>query len=169
MENTQNAKPNLANFYILPLLGLNKFSFGESNFINSFVTTNEEVVVEVEDFDKVPQEFIKNVNYMTDLELDGRNFIFYQLPDEIRDTILKFVAGKYSTFSDKAKTLIRKHSGLPYNVKLKGADELYTAELLMVLDKSPVLKARLEKTLDVKIPNDAELRDKPSSANIINF
>lgn len=150
---------NLCNFYVLPLVGLNRTSFGSNvNFINSYVShDNKHLVVELKeakgDFEHHPQ-------YVLDAVVNGIITVVFVLPQEFLPTVIKFREGKYSQFSDKAKELIKKKSGLNYKVPV-GGGRVRSARELLALDKDKDLKRLLEEELAVKLSTDAELQDIP--------
>lgn len=162
---------NLANYYILPLLSLSKNSYGVGNFVNAFVSDRGEIVIEVLDYDKVPQSSVEDhPNYLTDFSFEDQNVVIvYSVPQDLQDTLTLFTNGQYSKFSEKAKNLIRTYSGLAYKDTRGGKTEPFTADLLLVLEKDPGYRARLGETLDVKIPEDVELKSKPSEHNFYHF
>jgi hypothetical protein len=168
-------KNNLANYYVLPLLGLNKASFGGSdNFINSYITSGEEIVVEVLDEKLVAENVtFDHPNYLGDIKT-GETYIFlYDQPDSFKSDILLFAQGKYSEMSIAAKGMIIKHSGLPNNLERKdlpkkpnGRYQVETSKYILGLDKTNVaLRAQVENQVGQSLPKDAELIEKPNSKN----
>lgn len=153
---------NLCNYYILPLLGLSKSSFGRaSNFINSYISTdNKHIIVEVKE---LQGSFEQHPNYVLDL-FSGTTLIVFSIPAEHMPTIIKFREGKYSQFSLQAKELIKKKSGLNYKVPT-GGGKVRSARELLALDKDKDLKKLIEEELVVKLSNDAELVSIPDENN----
>jgi hypothetical protein len=165
---------NIANYYVLPLLKLNKTSFGgRDNFVNSYITQNEEIVVEVKDKTLVPEEnFIDNSEYMGDFDYNGSTIIVFNQPSEYRADILKFVQGKYSEMSNKAKESIILYSGLPYNLvrkdlplKPNGKYPVDTSRYILALSKNPALRKLVETEIGQSLPPNAELITKPDMNN----
>lgn len=158
---------NKAVYFLLPLLGLNKFSYGDGdNFLNAYVTYNGEVVAVVKDTEKAGA-FTEHEGYLTDFDVDitegvSGTAIVYKLPAEFHDDFAKFLDGKYSEMSQKAKDTIYKHSGLPYKNTTPGQNTVNTHKLLLVLDRHEVLRKWMETTLMMEIPAGQELLDKPS-------
>lgn len=154
---------NLCNFYILPLLGYNKTSFGGvGNFVNSYLTQNlSHVVVEL---NASVGDFEYSKHYVTDITGENGNiFVFFEIEPKWAETIELFVQGKYSKFPHDAKLIIKQLSGLKYKMPRDG--QLISSKFLLALDKDPDLRKKLEKELDVKLSHDAELVDIPGSNN----
>lgn len=151
---------------MLPLLGLSKFSFGGGeNFNNSYVSYNGKIVAVVQDKMKAGNYFNLE-NYVTDfdVEIESGNIgtaIVFSLPKKFDDDFSKFLDGKYSQLSVEAKELIYKNSGLPYNF-IGPSGKATTHKLLLVLQKHAALKAWMESKLEITIPEQDELWEKPS-------
>lgn len=153
---------NLCSYFILPLIGLNRLSFGDSkNFINSYLTPElTHIIVELQ---KPIGSYQDHSEYVTDYTKDGVVTIIFRLPSIYRATAAKFKEGKYSQFSSEAKQLIKKKSGLNYKVP-NGAGKLHSSKKLLALDKDVELKQHLEKELAVKLGKDAELLSIPDDS-----
>lgn len=156
---------NLCNTYILPLVGCSKTSFGVNNLINSFVAEdNVHVVVQVNQITSAMQG---QTCYKFHFQRVNDWYAVYEVPYQLRDTIILFRGGKYSKFSELAKTAIRnagKRDGLKYKVPAPLPDKpsrVITSKELMALDKEPMLRLDLEQRLGVKIEHDAELASIP--------
>lgn len=153
---------NKSVYFILPLLGLSKFSFGDGdNFINSYVSYNGKIIAII--IDPTKAEFIDHPNYCTDFTVPdtGYTAIVFTIPTKFEEDLSIFLDGKYSKLSIDAKTMIRTHSGLPYRNTVPGTTNVNTHKLLLVLDKHPNLKLWLENTMEIKIEEDQELLEKP--------
>lgn len=157
---------NLCNFYILPLLGLNKLSFGSGNFINSYVSKDDKyIVVEV----KEPKtSFQDHDGYVTDFIAEGKVTIIFSIPEGSEDTLSKFKAGKYSEFTEQVKQVIRTKSGLKWKVP-SGNKKTLTAREILALDKDSDLREKMEDELGVKIPKNAELMSVPHESNFYDL
>lgn len=158
---------NLCNFYVLPLLGLNKTSFGGgSNFINSYVSEDSKyVVVEL----KEPKgAFESHYCYQFDFQTNQATMIVFSIPSDFLPTVQQFREGKYSQFSVEAKELIKKKSGLNYKLSI-GGGKVRSARELLALDKDKDLKRLLEEELAVKLHTDAELMDIPNEGNFYDL
>jgi hypothetical protein len=160
---------NLCNIYVLPLLDLNKHKFGEGGkFVNSYVSEDNQHVI-VESTHPFTTIILHHQNYLTSFESDGHYFGVFKVPEYYKEDVVKFRKGQYSKFTESAKDLIRKKSGLTY--KAAGANGKYTTSLeLLALDKNPVLKRHWEEMLSNKgsmvvLDDDAELFSIPNENN----
>lgn len=151
---------------MLPLIGLNKSSFGIGNFINSYVDeTNEFIIVEmlqITNVVKVHQYF--KFHFIK----DSITYCVFQVPEEHRKAVELFRKGKYSQFPTESKMAIIKKSGLKYRVPSpKGT--LITARELLALEKDKTLKNALEDELAVKIDANAELASIPDDIEFFDL
>jgi hypothetical protein len=164
---TPKRSDNLCNFYILPLLGINKSSFGGSgNFVNSYLS-NDLTHIIVELFQPLGN-FEGHPEYRVDYYQNGVLTVVFYLPERFRRTATMFKEGKYSQFSSEAKQLIKSKSGLNYRVP-RADGKLNSSKILLALDKDPSLKADWENTLGVRLHKDAELMDIPSDDEFKEF
>lgn len=168
---SENRKVNLCSTYILPLLGLNRQSFGELNFVNSYLNEDgSHVVVEL----KLITQFVRQHNrFRFDFKSGEHNYAVLEMLSEYLETVQLFIQGKYSQFPIQAKNLIKTKSGLRNGIpNPKGG---YTsARDLLVLDKHPELRRALEEELSnpgspVKIDFNAELQDIPGDDNFFRL
>lgn len=155
---------NKSTYFLLPLINLSRYSFGQgSNFSNTYLSYNGKLIVIIKDKEQAG-EYYRHETYLTDFDVDlGEGMvgtaIVYSIPEVFLVDLSNFMDGKYSLMSSAAKELIRKNSGLPYkNPTTDG--RLGTHKLLMVLDKSPILKNWIENQCDIEI-GDQELLEKP--------
>lgn len=165
---TTKRSDNLCNFYILPLLGLNRSSFGGiSNFINSYLTNDfNHVVVHLHN----PYgPYAVHQHYKTDYyNNQGILTIVFSLPPQFKATAAKFKEGKYSQFSNEVKQLIKAKSGLKWQVP-NGRGQYISAKKLLALDRDPDLRKEWERDLGVTISPDAELISIPSDNEFIDL
>lgn len=157
---------NKSVYFILPLTGLSKSSYGEDNFLNSYVSYNAKIVAVVKD-KEAAGNYMDHEFYVTDFDVQITDeitgtAIVYNIPKQFEGDLSKFLDGKYSEMSLEAKQTIYANSGLPYRFVVPGQKSVNTHKLLLVLEKSPVLKRWIEATLLIEIPHDQELLDKPS-------
>lgn len=120
IETKESNKQNLVTYFILPLLQLNKSSFGADNFLNSYLDVNGYLVVNTEKPILVTNGVYNNENYVTDYERGNRsiNYVF-TIPTEYQSDVKFFIEGKYSQLSAKAKIEIaRTHSSDSIIVKM---------------------------------------------------
>ena len=159
---------NLCSIYVLPLLGLNRFSFGSpEKFINSYVNEDDSHIV-VECTHPYSTIIVNHANFKFSMESDGKYVAVFEVPVYYKDDVRLFREGKYSQFSDSAKMLIRKKSGLTYKVPIPGGGYRSALELL-ALDKDKGLKKYWEDTLVVKLDDNAELASIPGEDNFYNL
>lgn len=163
-----NIMPDLSHnksvYYVLPLVGLSKFSFGGGdNFINSFVSYNGKVIAVIKD-KELAEEFIKHTLYCTDFQVPDTEHtaIVFTVSKEFENDLSLFLSGKYSQMSESAKAMIRKYSGLPYRNTVPGSSTIVTHKLLMVLDKNASLRKWMENLMEITIDPDQELLEKPA-------
>lgn len=160
---------NLCTTYILPLIGLNKFSFGNNNdsYINSYLSEDDShVIVELQGY--VSNLIANHANYRFAYPKEGHNFVVFELPSSFKKDVQRFREGKYSEFSEDAKKLIRKKSGLKYKVPVVGG-KVETDIALLALDKDQELREYLEKKLGVKLAESAELASIPGEENFLEL
>ena len=156
---------NICNYYLLPLLKLNKFSFGPGAFENCYLADNYQLVVKLnKSYDIASRHYAFSLSY----EDDGYHYIVYDLPEEFHDTVDKFKEGKYSTFVKAHKDLIRKYSGLNYKQPI-ARKSFVTARQLLALDREQPLRDLLEKELGISLPEDAELISIPNEECFITI
>lgn len=170
---------NLTTYFMLPLLKLNYKSFGEDNFINSYLTREGQLVVEIKDKD-IAGAYWDHHNYITDFDLEVTTIIF-EIPTMFDKDVKKFMEGKYSEMDLLTKDIIKKYSGLNWRVPtgqfresvVDGRtvkEELFSnSRYLMALDRDSRLKDLMETELEVKLPSSAELLDKPSEREYIKL
>lgn len=185
MNNTLNkTKINLSTYFILPLLKLNKNSFGNNNFINSFVTQNGEVVVHIKDSSKAG-DYYNHSNLIADIEEDDYTMIIYDIPKEWKKDFNTFLDSKYSKMSKEAKKQIIAHAKanelsykIPTGKKIRETDEGGNVKLVdetassieyLGLFSSEFYRKHIEKELDVKLSKDSELLDALNDNDIIEL
>lgn len=160
---------NLCSTYVLPLLGLNKFSFGSTtdSFVNSYIT--EDQVYTVVQLKKPVSTVIQNhSNFRFKFEREGYFYAVFEIPQFYKEDIKRFVEGRYSEFSNPAKEQIRKRSGLNYRVPIPGGG-MRSARELLALDRDEALRRELEKELAVRIDPKAELASIPGPENFLDL
>lgn len=159
---------NLCSTYILPLLGLSRYSFGPvDKFINSYVSTDDEHIV-VECSNPFTLVITCHANFKFSMENNGIYTAVFSIPTFYKKDVEKFKVGKYSQFSNSAKDLIRKKSGLKYKVPIQGGGYRSAMELL-ALDKDKELKKYWEGLLNVELSDDAELASIPGEDNFYDL
>jgi hypothetical protein len=127
---------NLCTYFLLPLLGLSEHSFGESNFINSFLSEDgESIYVRVYNAKYVP-EGVRQGSVLV-MTTDKEEYLEFYFPDLWVEDVRHFMDGKYSLMSDSAKHFIRLNSGLEYQEERNGLQ--FSDFRLIALSRSPVL------------------------------
>ena len=136
---------NLCTYFILPLCGLTKHSFGPGNFKESYLSrTGEYLYVAVYSVKLIPEGSVNfSIEYKTD-----QAFVRILIPSFLQNDLCKFIDGKFSTMSPEAKELIRTKSGLTYKLELPDRPgEFYTDFRLMALFKTDNAIAELRDQL----------------------
>jgi len=164
MELIVEQTDNLANFFLLPLIKRSTKDFHLGKFVNSYLDIEAfQIVVEIEEM----KDFYKNYSgYDYAVTQDDRHFLFYDIPEIFHTDVARFVDGKYSEFSDAAKTFIRKYAKLPFKQFADG--KVVRSVWLHVMDRSEELRNNLERELGVSIPEYLELASKPNNNNFFH-
>lgn len=159
---------NLCTYYLLPLIHLNKVSFGEGNFIDSYVNSQGTILtVEVIDCSLCSRfRMYTHPQYLQKVYGHGNyDKVIYQLPSIWEWDFNIFKLGQYSKFSIAAKEQIVNYSGLPVDAWNDDGKPLTDARILALV-KSPVLKRMWELDLAcLPLPDDLELLDIPGDRN----
>lgn len=162
---------NLCTYYLLPLIRLNKFSFGANNFIQCYVSRDGLLLyVEVRD---IPEFVYSRPDYLGITILpSGSTALAFDLPAMWQYDVRAFMLGRYTELTDDAKECIYGYSGLVINQPIQGTNLLNTDSRILALDIDPTVRERLRsalsKELDVQIPIGAELISVPSESNYID-
>jgi hypothetical protein len=156
----------LVTYYVLPLLGLNKKSFG-NRFRTSLLDFNGNLYVRLT-ADMEKPTYKENLNYKTNIVIGKYLYASFSIPAEFHEDFKKFLIGSYSSFSKEAKNIIYATSGLPYN-KAVGKFSL-SHPILQALDKTQTLRDFLKKFFDVQeLAENGELIDKPKKDWFIEY
>ena len=152
----------LVTYYMLPLIGLNRKSFG-SSFKTSYIDKEGlRLYVELRTNMKVPS-YKRNSNYITEAVHNGNLFVLFTITSSIIPDAKLFIAGRYSEISRKSKNTIYLTSTLPYNKAM--GDFKMSNPILQALDKTKTLRDYLESTLGIKsLPDSVELIQSPDKA-----
>lgn len=132
---------NLATYYLLPTIGLSEHSFGESNFINTYLHKEDStyfLVVQIFSAKKLPVEVFAGTIILSD---DTKSYAMFKVPEMWNTDIDLFMEGKYSKLSQELKELIVRNSGLSNLVEQNGV--LYTDIRILALDKHEALEEAL--------------------------
>lgn len=156
---------NKSVYFVLPWFKKNSKSYGEGNFVNSYISYNGNLIVVI--YNKsMAGTYWQDEHYKTDFDVEIIPGIFgtaivYGIPTQFTYDFSKFLEGKYSKYSPEAKILINQYSGLPYNVAIPNSDKVSTHKMLLVLECSEVLRQWMEVQLDMIILPGTELLEKP--------
>ena len=120
------------NYYLLPLVGVNKESFGD-NFIRTLITKDGKYAYIL--VNHKTAAFTSCDNFIGLHSIGDLNYVIFQVPDKYLIDTQLLVESKYSKMSGAAKDLIRNHSGLYYNFQCK--DGYITSKAILALDKHP--------------------------------
>ena len=158
---------NLVTYYMLPLLGLNKSSFG-SSFKTSYIDKEgSKIYVELSKNMKVPS-YKYNGFYVAELVVEGNLMIMFNIPASMAGDARMFIEGRYSEMSKEAKNIIYNTSTLPYNKNMGSFKN--TDPILQALDKTRTLRVWLQSRLGLKeLPESSELITKPLNDWFIEY
>lgn len=162
---------NLCTYYLLPLVRLNKFSFGPDNFIQCYTNHDgSRLYVELKD---VPEFIYHRSDYLGVTILPtGGMAVALSLSDIWWEDHKRFILGQYSKFSEEAKKCIRAFSGLVEDQNILNEHYVHMDSRLIAIgnerNQRAKLRQLLSKELDVEIPVDAELISIPSESNFID-
>lgn len=160
----------MCTYYLLPLIGINKFSFGVNiNFRNCYSNPDgTELYVTV----YYTLSSLANHSYLLRIEgKAGAPVYVFSLPQKWQSDFQLYKQGRYSKFSDDAKELIRNQSGLRYKAINTNGQPTTDIRLLAIeaeSDRRSILRTKLSEYLDVPIAEDAELLDAPSESSFMS-
>lgn len=160
---------NLCTYYLLPLVRLNRFSFGKDNFVQCYVSRDgSKLFVELKD---IPEFIYKRKDYLgTSLTPTGVCAVI-ALPEDWYNDFVLFKAGKYSKFSPEFQVCVAAYCGLPVN-KLNKDGILFTDARIVAMDNVPMERAKLRRILsrelEVEIPEDQELISVPNDSEYMD-
>lgn len=152
---------NLCTWYLLPLTGLTRFSFG-GLFINSYLEPKKLwIIVHVADINLIHAPIkLRAVKGWTN---DRGGFMAFAIDPNWTEDIRCYLAGAYSKFSDLLKVIIYERSGLPYR-QPDGKGGVVTDMRLMALEGREELKQFIREELNVDdLPDELLLPPPPES------
>ena len=155
-------KINKSKSYILPLLN----DFVEIKNVNDIDNTylflegsdKEYIIVK---YKKTTESFeylnsIKENDLLAEVkETDSNLYLFFNVPDEVKNDYKHFINGDFSKIYNKAKII----SFLSKNYTSRHFNTIQRIKQVLYRDKA--LKAEIEYSLDVVLPEDSELSSKP--------
>ena len=157
IETKESNKQNLVTYFILPLLQLNKSSFGADNFINSYLDVNGYLVVNTSKPILVTNTVYNSKYYITDYERDDKSIAYvFAIPEEYSNDIKLFTEGRYSELSAKAKIEIARNQ---------------SSESVIVKMMNPQLadRQKIADELGVKVDYIKEIKSSPGESNYIKI
>jgi hypothetical protein len=162
---------NLCTYYLLPLIRLNKFSFGQNNFIQCYVS-RDGLVMFVEVL-YIPEFVYHRADYLGITILpSGGTCVSFDLPIMWQYDVRAFMLGRYTELTEDAKECIYAYSGLAINQPIQGSNMSNTDSRILAMDPDPQVRNRLRvalsRELDVDIPIGVELISVPTDSNYID-
>lgn len=151
--------PNKTSTFLLPLLNKSKFQLKyDSYFVNAYISNCHTYLCLVYRYTgtnlykQFEESMIQDKLCVKHIDYDKYHVMYlFKIPSEFKGDIEHFLEGKYSKFSNTLKKLILKfYNGEKQNM------------VYQIVSKSPNLKQLIEKDLNVKLDNDAELHSKPT-------
>ena len=163
IEQTEEKKvmANSANYFMLPMLQLNKSSFGVGNFINSYVDKSGYIVVDLNNNNVgavLSSATYDHPQYVTDFDIVGAVRVVYQVPDVFITDLKVFAEGKYSQFSSELKVAISKYAKVP-------TDDA----VIKCLNPQREDRQKIADDLGVRLELVKELLSAPNSSNFIKI
>ncbi len=152
----------LVTYYLLPMVGVNKLTFG-SKFVNSYVNrAGNKLYVELKGNLRSPNLYKNKCDYLANVVVNNTLYITFTIPEEYIIDAAKFLRGNYSEMQRDTKKLIYLSSTLPYN-KTMGSFK-NTHPILQALDKTKTLRSFLINELEVEtLPDSVELITAPEN------
>lgn len=158
---------SLVTYYILPLVGVNKLTFGRSYKASYISKDGKNVYVELSKNMHSPT-YKANYNYVSEILHGTILFIMFEIPmDYVLDVEL-FLQGAYSKMQASTKKRIYQMSSLPYNASM--GSFTISSPILQALDRTKTLRAHLISSLGItSIPETNELIDSPDESWFIEY
>lgn len=166
---------NKVTYYLLPLLMLNKSSFGEDNFIESYVNGEGSMLCADMVDSRLCPDALHHTSFHEGWKMQGEGLngdpvgvfhrLWYNLDDGWGLDFDLWKRGLYGRLTDNAKSMIRTYSGMRYRQPLDDGTNLFTDYRLLVLDRDPALRKKWEYELQLEEPirNTSDLIDPPDS------
>jgi len=154
-----------SSFFITPMIGDSRGVFKwQQYFVNTFITTNNKIIIlyrffNTDDYKQFEHSMLKYPLFSRLLDKDKQLvMVEYNVPEEYSDIIDLFKNGQYSKMPEKYKEKILRFHNI-------------TKDTLIgkILFKADERRKQLELDLDVTIPEDVELYDKPDNKEIIEI
>jgi hypothetical protein len=150
---------SLVTYYVLPLVGVNKLTFGRSYQATYISKDGKNVYVELSKNMHKPV-YKANYNYVSEIMHGAVKFVMFDIPLDYVLDIELFLKGSYSKMQASTKKKIYQTSSLPYNATM--GSFTVSSPILQALDKTKTLRSHLIAHLGIKdIPENNELIDPP--------
>lgn len=157
-EKNEKIIRNSVMYFMLPMLQLNKSSFGLSNFINSYIDKAGYLAVDLQTAPSNVASVYEHEYYVTDYNTENGLRVIYSIPDQFKSDVRLFEEGKYSQFSPELKVLISKYSQLNSNdIHMK------------CLNPQKEDRQKLADDLGVRVELVRELKSAPAESNYIKI
>jgi hypothetical protein len=158
---------NLVTYYVLPLIGVNKATFGSCYGCSYLNSSGSTLYVRLLKNMQAPT-YKTNKNYVSEFVYESHLFIIFSIPHNYLPDVILFLKGSYSFMSKEAKRIIYESSTLPFN-KTIGSFSM-SHPILQALDKTKTLRQFLTTYLGiVPLPDSVELIDPPGKSWFIEF
>lgn len=152
-ENVDVTK-NKAIYFVLPMLQLNKSSFGADNFITCYLDKSGYIVVNTKN--EVNEVILNHEEYVTDYVKDGTTMVVFNIPEIHKNDAQLFIDGKYSELSAKLKIQITKIPQISKNIT-------------SMLNPQPADKQALADKLGVRVSDIKEISSIPGDSNFVSI
>ena len=149
---------NSVMYFMLPMLQLNRASFGVGNFINSYIDRSGYLVVDLVAVPPTASSIYDHEMYVTDFNISTGLRVVYAVPDEFKSDIRLFEAGKYSQFSAALKVAISKFANLK-------TEDIH----VRCLNPQKEDRQKIADDLGVRVDLVRELKSAPSESNFISI
>lgn len=106
----------------------------------------------------------KNENFVEEIVIEDYNVLVFKIPKEFEEDYKKFLEGKYSKFSENAKSLFPKFVEIiKFNQKLGMHVKIEQISLpWMIINKDKSLKSYWKKRIGIELSEEDEVWEKPN-------
>lgn len=164
-------RENLCTYFVLPLLKINKDIFVSGlNFVDSFLTRDgKDIFVWVNETTFFLNRVALNPQFETTWnDTSGNKYIQFSIPEKWHADVQLFIKGKYSLMSEKAKQMIRQHSGLQYRERRETDKVIVTDIRLLALNRSIAVRELWQVHYGVTLDEHDELLSLPERRAFID-